>query len=80
MQEIRAVMITALPLQSYRPLLYFIPTLQKIWSGPAKNSAVMTSTPRSASHYRGVEVITALFFAGPDQIFCNVGIKYSNGR
>ncbi len=46
--------------QSYRPLLCFIPALQEIWSGPAKNSAVMTvmtSTPRSASHYRGEAVM-----------------------
>ncbi len=28
--------------QSYRPLPCFIPALQEIWSGPAKNSAVMT--------------------------------------
>ncbi len=45
--------------QSYRPPC-FIPALQEIWSGPAKNSevmAVMTSTPRSASHYRGEAVM-----------------------
>ncbi len=47
--------------QSYWPLPCFIPALQDIWSDPAKNSAVMTSTPRSASHYRGNAVIvTAL--------------------
>ncbi len=43
--------------QSYRPLPCFIPALQEIWSGPVKNSAVMTvmtSTPRLASHYREV--------------------------
>ncbi len=48
--------------QSYRPLPCFIPALQEIWSGPTKNSAVMmvmTSTPRSASHYRG-EVVKQL--------------------
>ncbi len=46
--------------QSYRPLPCFIPALQEIWSGPAKNSAVMavmTSTPRLASHYRGEAVM-----------------------
>ncbi len=46
--------------QSYRPLPCFIPALQEIWSDPAKNSAVMTvmtSTPRSASHYRGEAVM-----------------------
>ncbi len=34
--------------------------MQEIWSGPAKNSAVMavmTSTPRLASHYRGEAVM-----------------------
>ncbi len=31
--------------QSYRPLPCFIPALQDIWSDPAKNIAVMTSTP-----------------------------------
>ncbi len=43
--------------QSYRPLPCFIPALHEIWSDPAKNSAVMTSTPRSASHYRGEAVM-----------------------
>ncbi len=41
----------------------FIPALQEIWSGPAKNSAVMavmTSTPRLASHYRGEAVSGAV--------------------
>ncbi len=38
----------------------FIPALQEICSGLAKNSAVMTvmtSTPRLASHYRGEAVM-----------------------
>ncbi len=46
--------------QSYRPLPCFIPALQEIWSGLAKNSAVMTvmtASPRLASHYRGEAVM-----------------------
>ncbi len=43
--------------QSCRPLPCFIPALQEIWSGPTKNSVVMTVMTSTSSHYRGEAVM-----------------------
>ncbi len=45
--------------QSYRPLPCFIPALQEIWSGPAKNCGDGGDDHNTAvaSHYRGEAVM-----------------------